>query len=106
VLGVLQFAAGMDLDGVPHCPACLLELAWEIRDGRRPSRALISRTTDWIWSESGDGIREAAVRARMAEVPFAEEALRDLELNGRHSKVAETLVFRLAQELADEMASR
>jgi hypothetical protein len=102
---VLQFAAEMDLDGVPHCPACLLELAWEIRDGRRPSRGLISRTTDWIWSETGEGIQEAVDRARTAGVPFAEEALRDLELNGRHSKVAETLVFRLAQRIAEEMRS-
>jgi hypothetical protein len=105
VLGVLQLAAEIDLDGVPYCPACLLELAWEIRDGRTPSRGLMSRTTDWIWMESGEAIREA-LRARMVGRSFAEEALRDLELNGFRSRFAEAIVLRLAHELADEMASR
>ena len=104
MLGALQLAADIDLDGVPICPACLLELAWEIRDGRTPSRGLISRTTDWIWMESGQGIHEAVVRARMEERPFAEEALRDLEANGWRSRFAEAVVCRLARELADEMA--
>jgi hypothetical protein len=103
VLGVLHLAAEIDLDGVPYCPACLLELAREIRDGRTPSRGLISRTTDWIWMESGEAIREA-LRARMEERPFAEEVRRDLELNGFRSRFAETIVLRLAHKLADEIA--
>lgn len=106
MLGPIQLAAEIDLDGVPVCAACLLELAWEIRDGRTPSRGLVTRTTDWIWMESGKDIREAVVRARMEERPFAEEALRDLELNGWRSKFAETVVLRLGRELAEEMASR
>jgi hypothetical protein len=105
VLSPIQLAVEIDLTGVPVCPACLLELAWEIRDRRTPSRGLISRTTDWIWMESGEGIREAVVRARMEERPFAEEALRDLELNGWRGKFAEAVVLRLAHELAEEMAS-
>jgi hypothetical protein len=104
MLSSLAFAAEVDLDGVPVCSACLLELAWEIRDGRTPSRGLVTRTTDWIWMESGDGIRQAFVRASMEERPFAEEALRDLEVNGCRSKFAEAVVLRLAHELADEIA--
>jgi hypothetical protein len=78
MLGVRQLAAEIDLDGVPVCAACLLELAWEIRDDRKPKHGLISRTTDWIWMESGEAIREAVVRARLDERPFAEEALLDI----------------------------
>jgi hypothetical protein len=104
-MSALDLAAEIDLDGVPVCPACLLELAWEIREGRT-SRGLVARTTDWIWMESGEGIRDAVVRARMAERPFAEEALRDLDLNGWRSRFAEAVVLRLARELAEEIATR
>jgi hypothetical protein len=103
VRGALELAAEIDLDGVPTCPMCLLELAWEIHEGREPSRALISRTSDWVWMESGDAVKEAVVRARMQERPFAEEALRDLELNGWRGRFAETVVWRLACGLANEM---
>jgi hypothetical protein len=40
----------------------------------------------------------------MREVPFAEEALRDLELNGGRGRFAETVVWRLACELAEELS--
>jgi hypothetical protein len=102
-LAALQLASEIDLDRVPHCPACLLELAWAIIDGPKPSRGLISRTTDWIWSESGDPVRALVVQARMQERPGAEAALRDLELNGFRGRFAEAVVVRLAEELADEI---
>jgi len=105
MLGALQLAAEIDLTGVPVCPACLLELAWKIRDGDKPSHGLIARTTDWIWMESGDAVKDAVLRARMEERPFAEEALRDLELNGWRGKFAEAVVLRLAQGLAEEMTA-
>ena len=102
-LAALQLANEIDLDGVPHCPACLLELAWAIIDGPKPSRGLISRTTDWIWSESGDAVRALVVQARMEERPGAEAALRDLELNRFRGRFAEALVVRLADGLAGEI---
>jgi hypothetical protein len=101
-----QLAAEIDLDGVPTCPLCLLELAMEIHEGRVPSRGLVSRTVDWVWMESGQAVRELVVRARMQERPGAEEALRDLELNGWRGRFAEAVVWRLAQQLADEISSR
>jgi hypothetical protein len=101
--GALTLAAEVDLDGVPTCPMCLFDLAWEIHEGRTPSRGLVSRTVDWVWMESGAGVREAVVRARMEEHPFAEEALRDIEVNGHHGKFAEAVVWRLASEMAEEM---
>jgi hypothetical protein len=72
----------------------------------KPSRGLINRTVEWIWSESGESLKEAVTRARMDERPYAEEALRALELNGRHGRVAEAIVTRLALEMAAEMEAR
>jgi hypothetical protein len=102
-VSVLEIAETIDLDGVPTCPLCLLELAWKIRDGERPSPGLVSRTADWVWLESGEAVRSAVVRARMQEVPFAEEALRDLDEGGFRSGFARAIVCRLARELAAEL---
>jgi hypothetical protein len=102
-LAALQLSSEIDLDGVPHCPACLLELAWAIIDGPKPSHGLISRTTDWVWSEGGEAVRALVVQARMEERPGAEAALRDLELNGFRGRFAEAVVLRLANQLADEI---
>ena len=85
---------------------CLFDLAWEIHEGRTPSRGLLARTVDWVWMESGVGVRQAVVRARMEERAFAEEALRDIEVNGHHGKFAEAVVWRLASEMAEEMGRR
>lgn len=82
---------------------CLFDLAWEIHQGRTPARALLSRTADWVWIESGEAVKEAVVQGRMGEHPFAEDALRDLELNGWRGRFAETVVWRLACGLANEM---
>jgi hypothetical protein len=49
--------------------------------------------------ESGDAVREAVVRARMQEIPLAEEALRELEEAGWRSTFAGAVVRRLASEL-------
>jgi hypothetical protein len=102
-LAALLLATEIDLDGVPTCPLCLLELAFELREGREPSRSLVSRTTDWVWMESGAAVRERVVDARMGERAGAESALRDLELNGWRGRFAEAVVLRLARQLADEI---
>jgi hypothetical protein len=99
-------AATIDLDGVPSCPLCLMELAWKIRDGEGPSSGLVTRTVDWVWMESGEAVREAVVRARMQEVPFAEEAMRELDEAGWCSGFAREVVLRLARELAEELDLR
>jgi hypothetical protein len=104
--GALQLATEIDLDGVPTCPLCLLELALEIREGREPSRSLVSRTSDWVWMESGAAVRERVVEARMEERAGAEAALYDIELNGWRGRFAETVVVRLARQLADEIEAR
>jgi hypothetical protein len=102
-LPTLQLATEIDLDGVPTCPLCLLDLAMELQRGEQPSRRLVSRTVDWVWMESGEAVREAVVRARMEERPGAEEALYDIELNGWRGRFAEAIVVRLAHQLADDL---
>ena len=104
--GVLELANEIDLEGIPVCPLCLLDLAVEIEQGRQPPRALVTRTVDWVWMESEEAVREAVVRARMEERPFAEEALRELEVNGWRSDFAEAVVWRLARRLAEEIGAR
>jgi hypothetical protein len=104
-MSVLELAAEIDLDGVPYCTLCLMELTEEIRHGRTPSRPLVRRTVDWVWMESGEAVREAVVRARMEERPFAEEALRELDADGWRSGFAEAVVLRLAHELAEEFGA-
>lgn len=98
----LELATEVDINGVPACPLCLWELAWEIHQGRQPSRALVARTVDWIWPEIEDAVHEAVVRARMQERDFAEEALRELEESRWRSGFVQAVVCRLAQRLADE----
>jgi hypothetical protein len=102
-LAAARFAAAVDLEGVGYCPACMLDLAWKIRDGETPSHQLISRTAGWIWGESKDNFRRAFVRARMQEVPGAEQALRDFELNAWRGRYFQAVICRLARELAEEM---
>jgi hypothetical protein len=101
-MSALKLAAEIDLREVPYCTLCLMDLTEEIRHGRKPSRALIRRTVDWVWMESGKAVRAAVVRARMEELPFAEEALQDIDANGRRSGFAEAIVLRFAHELAEE----
>jgi hypothetical protein len=104
-VSVLELAAEIDLDGVPYCALCLMDVTEEIRHGRTPSPGLVKRTADWVWMESGEAVRAAVVRARMEEQPFAEEALRDLDARGWRSSFAEAVVLRLAHELAQEFGS-
>jgi hypothetical protein len=101
-VSILELAETIDLDDVPYCTLCLMDLTEEIRHGRKPSRALIKRTVDWVWMESGKAVRAAVVRARMEERPFAEEALQELDAKGWRSPFAEAVVLRLAHGLAEE----
>ena len=101
-----ELAGGLDLDRVFACPACLLELAWEIARGRTPHWQTVARIADWVWPEMEASLFEAVVEARMLEVRFAEEALRDLWEHGHRTAVARAVVLRLAERIADEIAHR
>jgi hypothetical protein len=98
-----ELADALAVSGVPACPLCLSELAWEFHEGRVPDVALVARTVAWIWPEIKDAVREEVVTARMKEIPFAEDALRDLEETEWRSPLVHRLVERLARRLADEL---
>ncbi|HEV2712230.1 MAG TPA: hypothetical protein VGU26_03965 [Gaiellaceae bacterium] len=102
-MSIRELAEEIDLDGVPVCALCLFDLAWEIHQGRKPSRALVLRTLEWVWLESGDGVRAAVERAQGEGRPFAEEALRELDEAGWRSGFAEAVVWRLARRLVEDM---
>jgi hypothetical protein len=99
-----EFIDELDLDRLGACPMCLFDLAWTLREGRRPSHGLVNRTADWVWLEIEESLKSAVVRARMREVPHAEDALYDLELNGWHGILVRAVVLRLASQMADEMS--
>jgi hypothetical protein len=98
-----ELADGLDLAGVFACPACLLEAAFEIRAGRTPHWQTLARLADWVWPEMEESLFAAVVEARMREVRFAEEGLRDLRDHGDRTAVARAVVLRLAQRIADEI---
>ena len=101
-----ELIEAIDLDSLGACPLCLFDLAWQLHTGRIPSRGLVNRTSDWVWLEIEESLKRAVVRLRMQEVPHAEDALYDLELNGSDGVLARAVVVRLAFSLAGEMSRR
>jgi hypothetical protein len=99
-----QVADAIDIHALGACPLCLLDLAFAFREGRTPSRQLLSRTADWVWCEIADSFESAIVGARMREVPRAEDALRDLTAHGWRSALVQVVVERLARDMAAEMS--
>jgi hypothetical protein len=100
----VEFIDELDLDRLGACSMCLFDLAWTLREGRRPTHGLVNRTADWVWLEIEESLKAAVVKARMREVPHAEDALYDLELNGWEGILVRAVVLRLASE-ASEMSS-
>jgi hypothetical protein len=98
-----ELVVEIDLAGVPVCAMCLFDMAWEIHEGRKPSSALVARTVEWVWLESGEAVRAAVVRARREERPFADEGLCELDAAGWRSGFAEAVVWRLARRLVEDM---
>ena len=99
-----EFIDELDLDRLGACPMCLFDLAWTLREGRRPTHGLVNRTADWVYLEIKATLKTAVVRARMHEVPHADDALYDLELNGWRGILVRSIVLRLASGMADEMS--
>jgi hypothetical protein len=98
----------LDLATIPACPMCLFELAWAMHEGRPSSETAATLTTacDWVWMEIDSEVEARLARLAMRGVPHAEEAARDVRLNGWHSRVVRVLVARLARRLADDLDSR
>jgi hypothetical protein len=100
----VEFIDELDLDRLGACPMCLIDLAWTLSEGRRPTHGLVNRTADWVWLEIEESLKAAVVKARMREVPHAEDALYDLELNGWEGILVRAVVLRLASEMANELS--
>jgi hypothetical protein len=100
----VEFIDELDLDRLGACPMCLFDLAWTITEGCRPTHGLVNRTADWVFLEIEESLKSAVVGARMRELPHAEDALYDIELNGWHGILVRAVVVRLASELAAGMS--
>ena len=95
----------LDLDTIPACPLCLLELAWAMHKGRSGNQiaGTVTTTCDWVWMEIDAEVEARLARLGMRKVPHAAEAARDVRLNGWRSRVVRVLVTRLARRMADEL---
>jgi hypothetical protein len=97
----------LDLNTIPACPLCLLELAWAMHENR-PKNAIAAKLTttcDWVWMEIDAEVEARLARLGMRGVPHAAEAARDVRINAWRSRVVRVLVARLARRMADEMDS-
>jgi hypothetical protein len=63
----------------------------------------VARVVDWTWAEMEESLFAALVDARMREVRFSEEGLRDLRERGHQTAVARAVVLRLAERMADDI---
>ena len=98
-----ELAGGLDLDRLFYCPACVFEIAWSIHTGEPVHWQTLGRVADWTWGELEQSLVAALVDARMREVRFAEEGLRDVQEHGHRTAVARAVVLRLAQQMAVEI---
>jgi hypothetical protein len=97
-----ELADGLDLDRVFYCSGCVFEVAWAIRCGRAPHSQTLGKVAEWTWPEMEESLFDALIEARMREVRFAEEGLRDLREAGPRTAVARAVVLRLAERMADD----
>jgi hypothetical protein len=98
----------LDLDTIPACPLCLLDLAWAMHKSRPRSEIAgkLTTTCDWVWMEIDSEVEARLARLAMRGVPHAEEAARDVRRKGWRSRIVRVLVARLARRLADDLDSR
>jgi hypothetical protein len=92
----------LELERIPYCPMCFFDLAWAMHTGGS-LRGLVRSTTLWVWPDISDAVQAVVVRARMRDVPHAEEALRDLTERKAGGVLARRVFTALARRLADEI---
>ncbi|MDQ3875919.1 MAG: hypothetical protein M3322_10325 [Actinomycetota bacterium] len=90
---------------IPVCPLCLLDLVWATHKGISDP-AVVRRTASWMWPDIRGAVHAVVLRARMREIPHAEEALRDVTERGDRGVVARRIVTVLARRLADDYDRR
>jgi hypothetical protein len=98
----------LDLETIPACPLCLLDLAWAMHEGRSGNEIAgkLTKTCDWVWMEIDSEVEARLARLAMRGAPHAAEAARDVRLNAWRGRVVRVLVTRLARRIADELDSR
>jgi hypothetical protein len=101
----IDLIESLELDDIPVCAMCLFDLAWAMHTGSRSRHRLLWSTCSRVWPEIADGIRVAVGRARMREVPHAEDALRDMAGRDHRGVFARRVVSELARRLANEFES-
>jgi hypothetical protein len=88
---------GLDID---ICYACLGFVCHALDDPPRALLGVLLQFTPYLWAEGlAEPALAAARRACELGVPYAREALADLEERGGRCRVARALVLRLAVEL-------
>ena len=105
---VHRLADRIDLDALPACPLCLLDLAWRMSNDepRKKLIGVLTHTSDWVWMEIATETRAQLARLQMRGVEHADEALADIEVRGWRSRLVRELTERLARRMADEIRER
>src|SRR5258708_7151869 len=101
----LADALELDVHAIGICHACLCVVSFAIDKGDeaeiRREAAAFARP---LWEEGlALPARRALERARVRGVPFAAEAIADIERRGARSPVVKAIVRRLGEDLLQEM---
>ena len=102
---VLAATLELDVHAVGICHACLCFVSFAIDGGdERDVRGWTFTIAPSLWQEGlALPVRLALERARVAGVPFAEEAIADVEHRGARTTIVRAVVRRLAEDLLAEM---
>jgi hypothetical protein len=100
----LVAALGLRLERLAICPLCLFGVACALEGGdERELRRALGFFTEMLWDEGlEDPLKTALSRARVAGVPGAEAATREVEALGPRSRFVKAVVQDLARQQLDE----
>lgn len=98
----------IDLRALPICPACHLDLAFALVEGRssRSVAPIVSATCTWVWLEIRVELLALVRRGAMRNQDWADCALTDLSERGDRSLIIREIVTRVAREMASDLRSR
>jgi hypothetical protein len=98
----------LDFDRAGVCLACLSFVAFPLDTGdERAARGQARRLTPVLWDEGLELPAMLALEtAKRDGVPHAREALDDARLHGARSVVVGAIVWRLAEQMAEDIRAR
>jgi hypothetical protein len=99
---------GLDLFNSRVCLACLTFVAFPLDSGdERAARREARQLAPELWADGLDDTTiEALERLRADGVPGAAAGILDVRRNGARSEVVRAIVWRLAEQMVDDMRSR